>query len=123
MTQRDFDRLVEEAMVIVPARFRARLKNVLFVVEAEPPRPGLLGLYEGRPLTERSVSEGFRLPDKITIYQGPHERSARSLEELKKLVAETIWHEVAHYFGLDEGQVRRAERKRERRVERRRRLY
>lgn len=108
-------------MVIVPARFRARLKNVLFVVEAEPPRPGLLGLYEGRPLTERSVSEGFRLPDKITIYQGPHERSARSLEELKKLVAETIWHEVAHYFGLDERQVRRAERLRERRPRRYRR--
>jgi predicted Zn-dependent protease with MMP-like domain len=123
MTQRDFDRLVEEAMVIVPARFRARLKNVAFVVEAEPPRPGLLGLYEGRPLTERSVSEGFRLPDKITIYQGPHERMARSLDELKKLVAETIWHEVAHHFGLDEGQVRRAERRRERRIERRRRIY
>jgi predicted Zn-dependent protease with MMP-like domain len=123
MTQRDFDRLVEEAMAIVPARFRARLKNVVFVVEAEPRRPGLLGLYEGRPLTERSVSEGFRLPDKITIYQGPHERIARSLSELKQLVAETIWHEVAHHFGMDEGQVRRAERRRGRRVERRRRLY
>jgi len=123
MTQRDFDRLVEEAMAIIPARFRRLLDNVVFVVEAEPRSPGLLGLYEGRPLTERGVSESFRMPDKITIYQGPHERMARSVEELRRIVAETIWHEVAHHFGLDERQVRRAERRRERRSERRRRLY
>lgn len=123
MTQRDFDRLVEEAMDIIPPRFRRLLDNVVFVVEAEPRSPGLLGLYEGRPLTERGVSESFRMPDKITIYQGPHERMARSAEELRRIVAETIWHEVAHHFGLDEQQVRRAERRRERRSERRRRLY
>jgi predicted Zn-dependent protease with MMP-like domain len=121
MTPRDFDRLVDEAMEIVPPRFRRRLQNVVFVVEPEPPEPGLLGLYEGRPLTERSVSDAFRFPDKITIYQGPHERMARSPGELKQIVAETIWHEVAHYFGMDEGQVRRAERRRERRVRRDRR--
>jgi predicted Zn-dependent protease with MMP-like domain len=123
MTQRDFDRLVEEAMAIIPARFRRLLDNVVFVVEAEPRSAGLLGLYEGRPLTERGVSESFHMPDKITIYQGPHERMARSVEELRRIVAETIWHEVAHHFGLDERQVRRAERRRERRSERRRRLY
>ena len=116
MTPSDFDQLVEEAMKIVPARFRRKIQNVVFIVEPEPPRPGLLGLYHGRPLIERSVSEGFRMPDQITIYQGPHERIARSLPELKQLIAETIWHEVAHHFGMNEPQVRRAERRRAERL-------
>jgi predicted Zn-dependent protease with MMP-like domain len=111
----EFDRLVERAMTVIPPRFRRRLKNLVFVVEAEPPHPGLLGLYQGRPLPRRSVSDSFTMPDRITIYQGPHERMARDGRELLSLVRETIWHEVAHYFGLDERQVRAAERRRSRR--------
>ncbi len=121
MSPREFDRLVEECMDVIPPRFRPLLKNVVFVVEAEPRRPGLLGLYEGRPLTERSVAEPARMPDRIVIYQGPHERMARSPEELRRLVRETIWHEVAHYFGMDERQVRQAERRRRRLLDRLRR--
>lgn len=108
----EFDHLVEEAFRKIPARFRRRLKNVVMVVEPEPPRPGLLGLYHGRPLTHRSVGDSFTLPDHITIYQGPHERLARNPAHLARLVEETVWHEVAHYFGMDEAQVRRAERRR-----------
>lgn len=110
----EFDALVERALRRIPSRFRKRLDNVVIVVEREPRRPGLLGLYRGRPLTARSASDGFHLPDQITIYQGPHERMARGIEDLEKIVAETVWHEIAHYFGMDEVQVRRAERKRER---------
>lgn len=121
MSPREFDRLVEECMDVVPPRFRRLLRNVVFVVEPEPPRPGLLGLYEGRPLTERSVSEPARMPDRITIFQGPHERLARSEADLKRLVRETIWHEVAHYFGMDERQVLRAESRRRRLLDRLRR--
>lgn len=121
MDPRDFDRLVEEAMDIIPARFRPRLKNLVFVVEAEPPRPGLLGLYEGRPLPLRSSFEPVAYPDRITIYQGPHERMARDRADLRRLVEETVWHEVAHYFGLNEEQVRRAERVRARAAARARR--
>ncbi len=99
-------------MKVVPLRFRRRLRNVVFVVEPEPPRPGLLGLYHGRPLTTRSVSDNFALPDRIVIYQGPHERMARDYDHLVRLVSETIWHEVAHYFGMDERRVRAAERRR-----------
>lgn len=120
MSPREFDRLVEECLDVIPPRFRRLLDNVVIVVEAEPRRPGLLGLYEGRPLTERSVSEPVRMPDRIVIYQGPHERLARDREELRRLVRETIWHEVAHYFGMDERQVRRAERRRSRLLSRRR---
>lgn len=112
MTPQEFDRLVERAVARIPARFRRRLENVVFVVEPEGSDPNLLGLYHGRPLTQRSVSESFRFPDRIVIYQRPHERLARSPAHLEKLVEDTVWHEVAHYFGMDEARVRRAERAR-----------
>lgn len=103
--------MATRALQRIPARFRKLLKNVVIVVEPEPPQRGLLGLYHGRPPTERSVSEGFNLPDQITIYQGPHERMARNMDHLEQIVAETIWHEIAHAFGMNERQVRAAERK------------
>lgn len=123
MRSDEFDSLVAAAYRRIPARFRRRLKNVVLVVKDEPsaeqlarghvPRGGtLLGLYEGRPLTARSVFEPFAMPDRITIFQGPHERLARGPEDLLRLVEETLWHEVAHYFGMDESQVRAAERRR-----------
>jgi len=121
----EFDRLVEAAYARIPARFRRRLKNVALIVEAEPSPQQLgrsrvargatlLGLYEGRPLTMRSVFEPFSMPDRITIFQGPHERLARNPEHLARMVQDTVWHEVAHYFGMNELQVRTAERRRRR---------
>ena len=118
-----FDRLVAAAYERIQGRFRRRMKNIAVMVEAEPtqaqlargrvPRGGtLLGLYEGRPLTARSVFEPFAMPDRITIFQGPHERLARGPEHLAKMVEDTLWHEVAHYFGMNEAQVRAAERRR-----------
>ncbi|MBZ5577285.1 MAG: metallopeptidase family protein [Acidobacteriia bacterium] len=123
MDPNEFDRLVSTAYRRIPGRFRRRLQNIAVVVEPEPtaaqlargrvPRGGtLLGLYEGRPLTSRSVFESFAMPDRITIFQGPHERLARSPEHLARMVEDTVWHEVAHYFGMDEAQVRAAERAR-----------
>lgn len=123
MTAEEFDRLVERAFQKIPARFRRRMGNIAVVVEQEPApaqlaaggvgRGGtLLGLYQGRPLTRRSVFEAFAIPDRITIFQGPHERLSRSYAELERMVEDTLWHEVAHYFGLDERQVRAAERHR-----------
>ena len=120
MDPREFDQLVEQALAKVPKRFRSRMRNVAIVVETEPskrqlrgsPRSTLLGLYEGRPLTVRSVSDSFAMPDRITIFQGPHERLARNLDHLREIVEDTVWHEVAHYFGMDEAQVRSAERRR-----------
>jgi predicted Zn-dependent protease with MMP-like domain len=123
MGPNEFDRLVAAAYARIPARFRKRMKNIAMVVESEPspeqlgrgrvPRGStLLGLYEGRPLTARSVFEPFAMPDRITIFQGPHERMAQSPEHLATLVEDTVWHEVAHYFGMNELQVRAAERRR-----------
>ena len=112
MRAEEFDEIVERALQGIPGRFRKRLENVAIVVEPEPPRPGLLGLYQGVPLTMRGVGDSFRMPDKITIYQGPHERLARDRAHLERMVADTVWHEIAHYFGMDEARVRRAERRR-----------
>ncbi len=123
MSPEEFDRLVSAAYRRIPGRFRKRLQNLAVLVEPEPTgaqlvhagvrRGGtLLGLYEGRPLTRRSVFEPFSMPDRITIFQGPHERLARTPEQLAQMVEDTLWHEVAHYFGMDELQVRTAERTR-----------
>ena len=118
-----FDRLVAAAYERIPPRFRRRMKNIAVMMEQEPsqaqlarnrvPSGGtLLGLYEGRPLPARSVFEPFAMPDRIIIFQGPHERLARGPEHLAQLVEDTLWHEVAHYFGMNEAQVRAAERRR-----------
>lgn len=123
MRSEDFDEIVERAYRRIPARFRSRMQNVAVLVEDEPsaqqlasgrvPRGNtLLGLYEGRPLKYRSVFEGFGLPDRITIFQRPHERMARDRHDLERLVEQTVWHEIAHYFGLNEREVRAAERQR-----------
>jgi len=107
----EFDRVVERALRRIPRRFRKLLDNVVLVVEERAPRPNLLGLYHGRPRTVRGVSDSFVLPDQITIYQRPHERLARTVEELEQMVADTVWHEVGHYFGMSEFQIRQAERR------------
>ena len=118
----EFARLVEEACLQIPARFRRRIANVAIVVEEEPsaddlegahcPRGStLLGLYHGVPLTQRTSHYGLVLPDKISIYRRPIERLARNERHLRQIVRETVWHEVGHYFGLNEQQLRRAERR------------
>lgn len=107
--------MVEDALAQVPVAYRRQMRNIILTVEDEPPQPGLLGLYEGRPLAERSViSEGITLPDKISIYRGPHLRMARDRDHLRRIVSETLWHEIGHYFGMDEQQVLRAQRQRTR---------
>jgi predicted Zn-dependent protease with MMP-like domain len=119
MSAAEFDRIVARACARIPLRFRRRMKNLAIIVEPEPPRQRrggtLLGLYEGRPLTQRSVFEPFAMPDRITIFQGPHERLAANPAHLIQLVEETVWHEVAHYFGMNELQITVAERRRRRR--------
>ena len=120
--EEEFARLVEEACLQIPARFRRRIANLAIVVEEAPsaedlegthcpPGSTLLGLYHGVPLTQRTSHYGLLLPDKISIYRRPIERLARNERHLQQIVRETLWHEVGHYFGLNEQQLRRAERR------------
>lgn len=126
MRPSSFDELVEQAFRRIPLRFRKRMQNIAVVVEPEPSAVQLargrvpagntlLGLYEGRPLPLRSSFEGFSMPDRITLFQGPIERAASGTYDIPRVIAETLWHEIAHYFGMDERQVRAAERRRARR--------
>lgn len=120
MTQEEFEQLVKEGIDSIPEKFLKKLKNVEIVIEDDPTpyqleklhmKGGLLfGLYEGVPLTKRE-SYGLVLPDKITIFKNPIEKVFFSSEDIKKAVANTVWHEIAHHFGMDEHQVRQAERK------------
>ena len=117
MTSRaTFERNVAEALASIPRRFRDAMKNIAIVVEDEPsadvldemdiePPDTLLGLYQGTPLTERRWDHGNSLPDRVLIFQGPHERAAESEEDLVVAIAETLIHEIGHYFGLSEEEI------------------
>jgi len=121
MTHEEFKNLVEQGIDSIDEKFLQKLKNVEIVVEDNPTpfqleklklRGTLLfGLYEGIPLTKRE-GYGQVLPDKITIFKNPIEQVFVHSEDIKKAVADTVWHEIAHHFGMDEKQVGEAERKR-----------
>lgn len=110
-----FDAIVERAVANIPGRFRARMRNLVIVVQPVGPDPGLLGLYEGRPVTERSAADlMLEGPDRIRIFQRPHEEMSRTPAELERIVTDTVWHEIGHYFGLSEREIHAAEDRRER---------
>ena len=122
MNQEKFEKLVEEGIKAIPKKFLEMLDNVDIVIEEEPTsyqlsklkeRGGsiILGLYEGTPKTKR-WQYGQVLPDKITIFKKSIEKVARSEEEIKKVVKDTVWHEIAHHFGMDEKSVREANQRR-----------
>lgn len=109
VTRRRFEQLAAEALDELPGWVRERLENVDVVVEDEPPpdQPELLGVYEGVPLTQRGLHYTWAIPDRITLYRGPIEREARATGEraLKRVIAETVVHEVAHFFGIDDDRL------------------
>ncbi len=135
MERSEFENLVAEGFEKLPQWVREKIKNVALLVEDEPSeevrkREGLgadetlLGYYHGIPLTARGdmYGVGAVLPDTITLYQLPIEDAAMDTlpddmldndeafaEAVRKEVADTIWHEFAHHFGMDEHEVRTRE--------------
>lgn len=100
-----FERLVAEAIDGLPGWVHERLENVEIIVEEEPPadEANLLGLYEGVPLTERGNEYTWTLPDRITLYRRTIELEAGGRPEaVKGVVADTVIHEVAHFFGISD---------------------
>ncbi len=85
-------------------------RELLAEMEIEPPDT-LFGLYQGTPLTERSWGFGNALPDRILIFQGPHERDAGDEEDLVVAIGETLIHEIGHHFGLSEEEIEEIEEK------------
>jgi len=112
LRKRRFERIVQRAVASLGQEMQTRLNNVEIVVATEPgiDQAGedidqLFGLYEGIPLTERTSSYGMTLPDKITIFQGPLERSFTSPAALFEQIRVTVFHEIAHHFGIDEARL------------------
>jgi predicted Zn-dependent protease with MMP-like domain len=98
----DFGQLVAEALDGLPGWVRDRLENVEVIVEDDAPPGNLLGLYEGIPLTERGQYT-WALPDRITLFRRAIERAAgEDSDSLRRVVAETVIHEVAHHFGISD---------------------
>jgi len=123
MERKKFEMLVEEGMKAIPEKFLKKLDNVVIVVEREPSRDqlkklkmrrgwALFGLYGGVPQTTRGGHYTNVLPDKITIFQKSIEENADDTEDVKRIVRNTVWHEIAHHFGMNEAEVRAAESKR-----------
>ncbi len=122
MNDDEFQKLVKEAAGAIPEKFQKLMENVEIVIDDFPSeyqlkkskikkRDCLLGLYEGVPKTKRGSHYANVLPDKITIFKIPIERMSNDKKELKKIVERTIWHEIAHHFGIDEKRVQELERK------------
>ena len=99
-----FEELVVAAVDGLPAWVLERLENVDVLVEAESPpgQPRLLGLYEGIPLTRRGMGYSGVLPDRITLFRKTLVDAAADEEHLERLVAETVVHEFAHFFGISD---------------------
>ena len=114
-----FKQIVSEGIAAIPEKFLKKLSNVAIIIEKRPTqaqekklhlRQGLVlfGLYEGVPQTRRGFGYSGVLPDKITIFQEAIESVGRDEKDFKEIVRNTVWHEIAHHFGMDEKKVREA---------------
>lgn len=121
VSQKEFENIVADAIDNIPPGYGERIKNLAFIVEDDPSLEQrqklklnsyqtLFGLYEGTPLTNRG-NYNLALPDKITLFKNPIEMSVNSHPELVEQVRQTLWHEVAHYYGLGHGRIHELENK------------
>jgi predicted Zn-dependent protease with MMP-like domain len=119
VTDQEFQQFINEALDSLPSERMEHVRNVAFLFEDEPTPEQrvklelrhdqtLLGLYEGIPLAKRQGMT-TTLPDKITLFKLPLCASANTLDELKEQIRHTMWHELAHYFGLDHQQIHELE--------------
>lgn len=123
MNKDEFEKIVAEGIDAIPDEFIKKMNNVVIVTQDQPTaqqkrklkiRKGwtLFGLYEGVSQLDRGINYGGVLPDKITIFREPIEKTAKNAEEIREIVKDTVWHEIAHHFGSDEKRVRNSEERR-----------
>lgn len=121
LSDEEFDRLISKAMNELPQEYIKGLDNVAILYADEPDEYQqqkahlseghiLLGLYEGIPLTKRGAGYTFVLPDKITLFKLPILAVVRNEEELFEQIKRTLWHEIAHYYGLDHDRIHSLEK-------------
>jgi predicted Zn-dependent protease with MMP-like domain len=123
MTDEDFLKLVDAGVDALRDDIKERMKNVAIVIADEPTvkqrkenglsaHEVLFGLYEGIPQTERGIEDFLMMPDKITIFKNPILNAYDDPRDIAECVSNTVWHEVAHHFGMSEEEVEEEERKR-----------
>ena len=116
ISDENFEKLINESMDELPQEYIRGMKNVAVTIADEPSAEQrhkqqlrdyqtLYGLYEGIPLTKRGSGYNLVLPDKITIFKGPISRGSADIIALKQQVKHTLWHEIAHHFGLDHDRI------------------
>ena len=121
LSDEEFDRLISQAMDDLPQEYIKGLNNVAILYADDPDeyqvkKSGLeegnilLGLYEGVPLTKRGGNYSFVLPDKITLFKHSIMMVVRDRQELYDQIKRTLWHEIAHYYGLDHDRIHSLER-------------
>jgi predicted Zn-dependent protease with MMP-like domain len=101
-----FEDMVAMVLDDLPESLGRTMRNVAVTVEHAPGPPGLLGLYQGIPLTSRTTSYAGVLPDRITIYQQAICAICNTEQEVAEQVRRTVLHEVAHHFGIDDDRLR-----------------
>ncbi len=117
-----FEIMVEKAIKKLPENIKEKIKNVAVCIEENPSKnqlqklktrrgDNLLGLYEGVPKNVWGRGFGGNLPDKITIFKNPIEKTTFDPEKQEELIKDVVWHEVAHHFGFDEKDARRLEKR------------
>lgn len=119
VSDEQFQELINKALSELPGEHVKNIKNVAILYEDFPteeqrqntnlhPNQTLLGLYEGVPLSQRQgMTRVF--PDKITLFKQPLQSGADTIDELKEEIKHTLWHEIAHYYGLDHDRIRELE--------------
>lgn len=116
ISDEEFELLIAQAMDAIPEKYARNMDNVGITWDSQPSASQrgklrlrgdqqLYGLYEGIPLTQRGSGYNLVLPDKITIFKHPMVDIFSNTPTLKKQIAKTLWHEVAHHFGLNHQQI------------------
>lgn len=122
ISDQEFDAIITRAMDELPQEYITRLNNVVVVYEDDPTPEqreklklrcdqSLFGLYEGIPLTKRGAGYNLVLPDKITIFKNPILTVSPDKTAFKAQVKHTLWHEIAHFYGLDHDRIHKLENK------------
>jgi predicted Zn-dependent protease with MMP-like domain len=106
MSRADFEDAVADALDAVPSELARQMRNVVVLVEDDPPGGAdLFGLYEGIPLTERGDNWAWALPDRITIFVNPTLAACSTPQQVVDEVRVTVIHEIAHHFGIDDARL------------------
>lgn len=116
-----FKELIDDCLKELPKAHVSAIKNVAIIIEDEPSLEQrknlnlksyetLFGLYEGTPVSARGGNQKM-IPDKITIFKLPIESVSNDLKSLKEQLKHTLWHEIAHYFGLNHDDIRKLDKR------------